>query len=253
MPDALRARIDSAMSEICAHIQRHIDDSGRGELLREGLNLTVIGPPNAGKSSLVNALARRDVAIVAPTPGTTRDVIEVRMDLGGYPLNIADTAGLREAGEAVEAEGVRRALARAGSGGLVLLLLDGSASHAPEEFPAADLIVWNKADLEWPRPREGLSLSLKTGEGMEALIAALSERVRDRLESPDEAPALTRPRHRRALQEALTALRRPAPADRPELLAENLRLALRALGRITGRVDVEELLDVVFRDFCIGK
>ena len=233
-----------------------MDDSRRGELLREGLNLTVIGPPNAGKSSLVNVLARREVAIVAETAGTTRDVIEVRMDLGGYPLTIADTAGLRETAEKVEAEGVRRALARARDSELVLLLLDGSAA-APDLPPGLkpDLTVWNKADLPWPVVREGLRISLKDGQGMEALITALSVLVRKRLESPDESPALTRPRHRRALQDALTALKiaRDAAADKPELLAEDLRLALRALGRITGQVDIEELLDVVFRDFCIGK
>lgn len=245
-----------AASDIYEQIQRHMDDSGRGEALREGLRLTILGPPNAGKSSLINALARRDVAIVSDTPGTTRDVVEARLDLGGYLLSVADTAGVRQTGDAIEAEGVRRALSHA-QGGMTLLLLDGSAADPraglPADLPAADLIVWNKADLGFAR--EGLCISLKTGAGLSQLLEALTEKVHARLESADSSPALTRPRHRHALAQALAALQHgmAAPADQPELLAEDLRLATRAIGRITGRVDVEELLDFVFRDFCIGK
>jgi len=242
-------------TEIAKEIQEHVDDAGRGESLREGLRLTILGPPNAGKSSLINALARRDVAIVSETPGTTRDVIEVRLNLGGYLLHVADTAGVRQTRDAIEAEGVRRALSHA-AGGLTLLLLDGSLldpyAGLPPDLPEPDLIVWNKADLGCER--EGLSLSLKTGEGLSMLQSMLQQKVQQKLDS-DGAPLLTRPRHRQALGEALDALRHglKAPADRPELLAEDLRLAMRAIGRLTGRVDVEELLDFVFRDFCIGK
>ena len=245
---------------ISEEIQGHMDDAGRGESLREGLRLTILGPPNAGKSSLINALARRDVAIVSETPGTTRDVIEVRLNLGGYLLHVADTAGVRQTRDAIEAEGVRRALSHA-AGGLTLLLLDGSVADPraglPPDLPEPDLIVWNKADLfdqEGGFQREGLSISLKTGEGLSMLQSMLQQKVQQKLDS-DGAPLLTRPRHRQALGEALGALRHglEAPADRPELLAEDLRLARRAIGRITGRVDVEELLDFVFRDFCIGK
>jgi tRNA modification GTPase len=254
LPADTLARTRAAISGIIQDIHSHMNDSRRGEVLREGLQLTVIGPPNAGKSSLVNALARRDVAIVAETAGTTRDVIEVRMDLGGYPVILADTAGLRETAEAIEAEGVRRARARAESADLVLLLLDGSAADPPPDT-RADLIVWNKSDLPWPARRDGIALSLKTGDGMDALIAALIAKVRERLESPSEAPVLTRKRYRHALEQATRSLQSAitAPNDHPELMAEDLRLALRALGRITGRVDIEELLDVVFKDFCIGK
>jgi tRNA modification GTPase len=157
----------------------------------------------------------------------------------------------------IEAEGVRRALAHAREG-MILLLLDGSLADPrgglPADLPEPDLIVWNKADLGFQR--EGLSVSLKTGEGLAALEAVLLEKVRARLEmGSGEAPALTRPRHRAALKEAAAALTHAlqAPASHPELLAEDLRLAMRAIGRITGRVDVEEILDSVFRDFCIGK
>jgi len=249
-----------AAAEIVEEIQEHVDDAGRGESLREGLRLTILGPPNAGKSSLINALARRDVAIVSETPGTTRDVIEVRLNLGGYLLHVADTAGVRETRDAIEAEGVRRALSHA-AGGLTLLLLDGSLpdprAGLPPNLPEPDLIVWNKADLfdrEGGFEREGLSVSLKTGEGLSMLQSMLQQKVQQKLDSGG-APQLTRPRHRQALGDALQALRHglEAPADHPELLAEDLRLAMRAIGRITGRVDVEELLDFVFRDFCIGK
>ena len=233
-----------------------MDDAGRGESLREGLRLTILGPPNAGKSSLINALARRDVAIVSDIPGTTRDVVEARLDLGGYLLQVADTAGVRDTGDAIEAEGVRRALSHA-AGGMTLLLLDGSAANPraglPGNLPEPDLIVWNKSDLGGRH--EGVCISLKTGEGVSDLVKLLQAKVQQKLESKDGAPLLTRPRHRHALNEALGHLRHglSAPDDRPELLAEDLRLAMRAIGRITGRVDVEELLDLVFRDFCIGK
>jgi tRNA modification GTPase len=249
------AAAQRAASEIAGEIQIHMDDAGRGESLREGLRLTILGPPNAGKSSLINALARRDVAIVSETPGTTRDVIEIRLNLSGYLLHVADTAAVRETRDAIEAEGMRRALSHA-AGGLTLLLLDGSLpdprAGMPPDLPDPDIIVWNKADLGFQR--EGLCISLKTGEGLAMLQAMLQQKVQQRLDGGG-APLLTRPRHRQALSEALAALRHglEAPPDRAELLAEDLRLAMRAVGRITGRVDVEELLDFVFRDFCIGK
>jgi len=248
----------SGAHSVSRAVHAHLNDARRGELVREGLFLTVIGPPNAGKSSLVNALAGRDVAIVSESAGTTRDVIEVRLDLGGYAVILADTAGLRTARGAVEAEGVRRALARAESADLVLLLLDGSDANSsmnmPDNMVNKSLItVWNKADLPWPVERDGLRLSLKTGEGLEAVVAAIASSAKDRLEGAGDAPLLTRARHRHALGEALEALERGNGTQEPELFAEDLRLALRALGRITGRVDVEELLDAIFRDFCIGK
>jgi tRNA modification GTPase len=243
-------------AEITKQIQYHMDDSGRGESLREGLRLTILGPPNAGKSSLINALARRDIAIVSEQPGTTRDVIEARLDIGGYLVQVADTAGVRQTDEPIEAEGVRRALSHA-AGGMTLLLLDGVTENPraglPVDLPEPDLIVWNKSDLGFVR--EGLCVSLKTGEGIPELLKMLQQKVQHKLDSKDGAPLLTRPRHRHALREALGHLQHglAAPADKPELLAEDLRLATRAIGRITGQVDVEELLDFVFRDFCIGK
>jgi tRNA modification GTPase len=255
--DASRSARD-AFAAILEEIQTHLADSRRGEIIRNGVHLTLFGTVNAGKSSLLNALAQRDVAIVSPTPGTTRDVIEVHLDLGGYSVIVSDTAGLRDTTEAVEAEGVRRALARADSADIALLVLDGSAADPFAGLPAdaaskARLTVWNKADLSWPTPRDGLSVSAKTGQGVGDLLDSLTKIIAQDIDSKGDYIVLTRARHRHALEQATVALERALAASDSELVAEDLRLALRWLGRITGRVDIEELLDVVFRDFCIGK
>jgi len=239
--------------EIEREIRAHLDDRRRGEILREGLHVAVIGPPNAGKSSLVNALAQRDVAIVSELPGTTRDVIEVHLDLAGYPVILADTAGLREPGDVVEQEGVRRARARAEAADLRLLVLDGSAGDAVAPFgPMADIVVRNKSDLVQRRLDPGFWVSAKTGQGIPELIQELGRRAAEQL-GGGEAAVITRSRHRQALEEAARHLARARSETQAELKAECMRLALRAIGRITGRVDLDELLDVVFRDFCIGK
>lgn len=260
LPEGVLARARNALEGIAEEIRRHLDDGGRGEIVREGLRIALIGPPNAGKSSLLNALARRDVAIVSEIPGTTRDVIEMRLDLGGYPVTVADTAGLRDAGDEIEQEGVRRALARAQSSELVVLVLDATSDARPELAPDVArrlcLTVWNKRDLAVHSAADNeVSVSAKTGEGIDAFVSALTAKVRAMADTHSESPPLTRARHREALIEANDALTRAlsAPDDRPELMAEDVRLALRALGRITGRVDVEDLLDVIFREFCIGK
>jgi tRNA modification GTPase len=260
VPEEADSEVRAGINTLLNEINTHLNDAHRGELVREGLFLTVIGQPNSGKSTLVNALARRDVAIVSESAGTTRDVIEVRMDLGGYAVTVADTAGLRDAAEAIEAEGVRRALARAEAADIVVLVLDGTADAPYAGIPddarvRAALTVWNKADQDFPAPRDGLAISARTGEGVPELVSVLTELVEARLVGAGEAPVLTRARHRKALEQAAFSLERArcSPPDAPELMAEDMRLALRELGRITGRVDVEDLLDVVFKDFCIGK
>ncbi len=255
LPGGIQSDVIARIDELAGEMDAHLRDGRRGEITREGLFLTVIGPPNAGKSSLVNALARRDVAIVAETAGTTRDIVEVRLDIGGYAVIVADTAGLREAADAVETEGIRRALARAEQSDLVLLLLDATAPQGglldgPARAP--DLVFWNKTDVS-PAPPGASGLSLRTGDGLDKLLMELDKIVSSRMEAGREGAIITRARHRLALSQALTALGRARDAAQPELLAEDLRLAVREIGRITGRVDVEDLLDVVFRDFCIGK
>ena len=191
---------ETAAADIAQQISQHLAGASRGEALREGLRLTILGPPNAGKSRLINALSRRAVAIVSETPGTTRDVVEVRLNLGGYLLLVADTAGVRETRDAIEAEGVRRALSHA-AGGMTLLLLDGSAADPraglPPDLPEPDLIVWNKADLA---PHDGISLSLKTGSRPCRPRKNAAAKGAAKLEG-DGAPLLSRPRHRHALTE----------------------------------------------------
>lgn len=257
IPADAHAASRAALAVIANEVRTHLDDARRGEILREGLHVAVIGPPNAGKSSLINALAQRDVAIVSDVPGTTRDIIEVRLDLGGYPVILADTAGLREPDNAIEREGVRRARVRAEAADLRLMVLDATTCEPtgamdPLLLRAADLTVWNKADLA-RRGRAGRNISAKTGEGLQDLISDLAREAETRLTSG--SPALTRVRHRRSLEVAHDAIRSAlaAPNTSPELAAENVRIALTELGRITGRVDLDELLDAIFRDFCIGK
>jgi tRNA modification GTPase len=249
--DAL-GHIGEQVAEILEEIRGHLNDARRGERLRDGVHLTVIGPPNSGKSSLINALAQRDVAIVSETAGTTRDVLEVHLNLDGYPVIVADTAGLRETENPIEREGVRRALVRAERADVVLALLDATAPDQPFASSEPSLRVWNKVDLA-PAPVRELGISVRTGEGLDRLLKELQGLVRGPFEQHLSDVALTRPRHRHALTEAAAALARSLTATAPELLAEELRMAMRHLGRITGRVDVEDLLDVVFRDFCIGK
>ncbi|MSO80580.1 MAG: tRNA uridine-5-carboxymethylaminomethyl(34) synthesis GTPase MnmE [Alphaproteobacteria bacterium] len=257
--DAARAAIAGLAADIAAHLA----DGHRGERLRDGVRIAVIGAPNVGKSSLLNRLARREAAIVAPTAGTTRDVIEVALDLGGVKVILADTAGLRDAADPVEVEGVRRAQAAAVAADLRLAVFDATAWPAldPQTMALIDATtvpVLNKADLLAPAAamiggQTASAVSALTGAGVAALEARLTEAVADRF-GARESPALTRARHRAALEEAKVALRRAAAGGvPPELVAEDVRLAARSLGRITGRVDVEELLDVIFRDFCIGK
>lgn len=256
LPDDLIADLRPRVEALAAVISAHLSQARAGERLREGLTVVILGAPNAGKSSLLNRLAGREAAIVSSIAGTTRDPIEVHLDLDGLPVVLVDTAGLREAADEIEREGIRRAEARAARADLKLLLLDATApeTHGPMSgrFDSDTLLIINKADLAAGAGSGALAVSAHTGEGIEALVAAIAEKARQRL-TPGAA-ALTRERHAVALRDCLDGLRRflDAPED-PELAAEDLRLAARALGRITGRVDVEDVLDVIFSEFCIGK
>jgi tRNA modification GTPase len=273
-------------------------EGNRGERLREGFVVAIAGPPNAGKSTLLNRIAKREAAIVSPYAGTTRDVIEVHLDLDGLPVTFLDTAGIRETDDPVEREGVRRARERAAAADLILWVVDPQqASPAHEGHGVRVWLIRNKIDLQQRLTQrnelqvqskekseqafqvnkhlknmanKGLTqkseieftfneslfdISAKTGEGFDVLLSALARLAEKFLAGADSA-LVTRERHRHALQDAVAALRRalaPDVSSREDLLAEELRLAARALGRLIGRVDVDDVLDVVFRDFCIGK
>jgi tRNA modification GTPase len=247
-------------STLCNEIRQALADDRRGERLRDGFVVAIAGPPNAGKSSLLNRLARREAAIVTPIPGTTRDVIEVHLDLAGYPVTLLDTAGIRPTDDPVEQEGVRRAEARAAAADLVLWVVDASDSETSDSAtkdPQADgrrWVVVNKTDrLDSSSQQPEFGISALTGAGVECLLARLAEHIGTAFSAPEPA-LVTRERHRHALEETIAGLERAqAQGDREDILAEDLRLAARALGRLTGRVDVEDVLDVIFRDFCIGK
>ncbi|MFW5660123.1 MAG: tRNA uridine-5-carboxymethylaminomethyl(34) synthesis GTPase MnmE [Oceanicaulis sp.] len=263
VPDHLSETAGAPLDSLMAALDDHLDDDRRGERVREGFTIAIIGAPNAGKSSLLNALARREAAIVADIPGTTRDVVEVRLVLGGFPVILADTAGLREAVDQVEAEGVRRALVRAEDADLRLGVVDVSRetpSEVVRRLRPGDALVLNKTDLANPSeiersaPAARFKIAAKSGAGLDALERWIGETVSERL-SRREAPALSRARHRQAVRRALEHLQaaRGRLADAPELAAAEVHLALRALESLTGRIDVEDVLDRVFSQFCIGK
>ncbi len=251
LPPNVEAAVVAEIAALRSEMTVHLADRRRGERLREGLVFAVTGPPNVGKSSLVNALAERDVAIVSATPGTTRDALETRVVLGGVPVTLVDTAGLRDAADEIEAEGVRRALARAAEADLIISVFEAGVSTTPTRDDNA-VRVANKIDLGGAVPAGAVGLSALTGAGLNVLRDRLAEEARTLTESAGPPP-LTRARHRAALQEASTRLADAKAADLPELRAEDLRLALRALGRITGDVGVEDILDALFARFCIGK
>jgi tRNA modification GTPase len=318
LPPEIEDRILGETDSLAGEIERHLADGHRGERLRGGIMVAIIGLPNAGKSSLLNKIARRDAVITSPIAGTTRDIVEVAVDLQGYPVVLADTAGLRDSDDVIEQEGLRRALRRAEEAEIRLFVFD---SQCPDQargaavWPGPDtILVANKVDLvpacrqspqrrantvmpgldpgihgaaitsvpagaegvdgqdspghddkrlrsrrqpeyfpspTGPLPEGAIPVSALTGEGLDGLLDALGDRVAQNYHV--EAPVLTRARHRQALEDAAASLQRALAAPLPELRAEDLRLALRSLGRISGTVDVEDLLDVIFRDFCIGK
>lgn len=267
VPDDILETITPKIRDLHNSIEHHLDDKRRGERMRDGIRVAIIGAPNAGKSSLVNALAQRDVAIVSDIAGTTRDVIDVHLDVAGYPVILTDTAGLRPEQidsnndqDRIESEGIKRALKVAHEADIRVILYDGTASvldphsYALEEGENV-LAVVNKADkdLKLQHPHDALRISVSENQGIDAFLDGLTVLIKDQFAVSSEAPSLTRQRHRFALQECVDALQRCLAAPMPELSAEDLRLAIRAIGKVTGAVDVEDVLDVVFRDFCIGK
>ncbi len=257
IPDSVLSQVQTNALSLVRQIRDHLADEGRGERLREGFRIALVGKPNVGKSSLLNRLTGREAAIVSSTAGTTRDVIETYLDIKGYPVILADTAGLHDTQEEIEKEGILRAQKQIKEADLVLLLQDART------YPETDitlkpsttektLVVWNKKDLANALPAEGLFISAKTGEGCDILWKKIESVLEDKM-GLTETPAVTRLRYRLQLEECLQNLQNFLNGSVLELQAEDLRLAARALGKITGRVEVEELFDIIFKDFCIGK
>jgi len=283
VPTELVAPALKKIKTLLGEIQQVLTAQGHSERLREGLVVAIAGPPNVGKSTLMNQLARREVAIVSPHAGTTRDVIEVQLDLDGYPVTVIDTAGIRETDDPVEQEGVRRARARAAEADLVLWLVDArheKSLHQKslDQGAAPAWVIRNKIDLDavesdavgqrldavnpgqpagapgQTQRRADFEISASRGDGVLELIAAMIMFAQNYF-GAGEGGLISRERQRKLLQEAAMSLQRSLSAiqEGEELAAEDLRMAARSLGRLLGRVDVEDVLDVIFREFCIGK
>jgi tRNA modification GTPase len=250
----LIAPAQAKIAGLAAEIESVLAAQGKAERLRDGLVVAIAGPPNVGKSTLINQLARREVAIVSPHAGTTRDVIEVQLDLDGYPVTVIDTAGIRETSDPVEQEGVRRARARAAEADLVLWLVGGKGAEPEQVAPAPRWLVRNKIDVDATRSMADFHISAERGDGISQLISALIVFAEDYF-GAGEGGLITRTRQRELLQDTVNMLHHSISMFErgEELAAEDLRAAAYALGRLLGRVDVEDILDVIFRDFCIGK
>ncbi len=238
---------DSLSSEF-----RAILSDNRGEIVREGFRVAIIGAPNVGKSSLLNFVAKRPAAIVTDVPGTTRDVIEVLIDLDGCPIRFFDTAGLRVTSDPVEQEGIARAKEVAASSDLVLSLSCGGIDSVLVQSGAPVLSVWTKADLHSPRAGFEYVVSVTTGLGLTDLLTGVAHWARASVVAKDQ-PVITRLRHRRSMEQALYSLEMVAPGIAPEICAEHLRNCIAGLDSLVGRVDTEEVLGDIFSQFCIGK
>lgn len=256
IPPEKQNEITGHIQELIQKINHHLDDGKRGQKLRDGFQIALIGAPNAGKSSLINALTQKEMAIVSTTAGTTRDVVEAYLDVDGFPVILADTAGLRETSEEIEQEGIRRAVKKATEADLIIHLIDSTQPADASSFltgiqPDKILTVYNKSDIT-PISEQTLSVSAKTGQGIDVLWNQIKQILSSQMAVCDKA-VITRERYRVALNECVVQLTQALNQTEIELKAENLRLAAKALGRITGRIEADELLDVIFRDFCIGK
>jgi len=257
VPADVASRARPILEALVAELDAAAADAERGERVREGYRIALLGAPNAGKSTLLNALAKRDAAIVTATPGTTRDIIEVPLVLGGYKVILADTAGLRATNDEIEAEGVRRAEAWAAAADLRIWLVDGQGDPnppVPDAIRIGDLVLTTKRDLgEGHEGLPGEPFTAKSPNDVAWLGRTLTDSVVEALGGA-EPPAATRLRHRELLAEASLRLRHALTQDEAlELAAEDVRLAARALDRITGRIDPEQVLGRIFSTFCIGK
>ena len=259
IPPEKMKMIEQGIQELIFKINTHLNDQNRGRILHEGYKIAIIGAPNVGKSSLLNYLSQKDAAIVSDVAGTTRDVVEVYMDIEGYPVLISDTAGLRDTDEVIEKEGIRRALIKAEEADLLIAL--GDAQKAPVLDSATKkalnthqnaVLVWNKCDTVNQKAKEEICISAKMGKGIDILQNIIRENVIKTM-SFNDSPMITRERYKELLKQCVEALERFFKVPEIELKAEELRTASTALGKITGAVSTEELLDIIFSTFCIGK
>jgi len=257
VPGSVSGQVWEQLRLLRSEIARHIESGKRAAMLRDGLHVVIAGAPNAGKSSLLNFLAGREIAIISEEAGTTRDLLEVKLNLGGIPVYVTDTAGLRETTSQVEKIGIERARERAAEADLVLLLEDMQEpiSVTLDESAADIWTVGTKADLEGLNENSAqYRISTRTSEGLDDLLAGLQQFAEDRIGLINDAVP-TRQRHINLLQSTISEIDIAAQRDDLplELRAENMRRASQYLGRITGDVDVEEILDLIFSQFCIGK
>lgn len=250
--------IDDGILMLIDKIEAHLKDNKKGQRLREGFQIAIVGEPNVGKSSLINLLSERDVAIVSNISGTTRDVVETYLDIEGFPVVLADTAGLRDNAEEIEAEGIKRAVRKAEESDLILHVCDiknyPNKESLPENLKNIPVkTIWNKLDVVHKKVDDAdIAMSVKTKEGFLKLKTEIATFLKENF-LPDTTGVITRERYRNALYDCVLSLKSALTSTELELKAEDLRLASRALGRIVGKIETDELLDVVFRDFCIGK
>ncbi len=263
VPDALSHAAHEPLLSVIESMDDHLADGFRGEAIRQGLDIAIIGPPNAGKSSLINYLTGRDTAIVSETAGTTRDIVDAHFEISGLPVRIADTAGLRVTDDEIEAEGVKRALARSEAADIRIGVVDaGECSEFPKVrklLKKNDIILINKIDISTPteavQAQDDLILaSVSTGVGMDAFTGRLEQMVRERF-SLSSQPGLTRARHRDCVSRGKEALTRASSAlsMAPELAGDDVRSALHAIKELAGETDIEAVLGAIFSRFCIGK
>ena len=255
IPEDTANSVNTLLLKLINNIKAHLDNNNKGEVIRNGIQVAILGAPNVGKSSLINYLANRDVAIVSDIAGTTRDIIEINLDLKGYPVTIADTAGIRESEDFIEREGVNRALNYANKTDLKLLMFSDELPISSEMKKIIDkdtILVKNKVDNGISEDNDFIEISIKNNLGLEKLLAKLLELIENKF-SPSSEPTLTRERHRKYLEICLEHLQRFDLNNPLELACEDLRLATRALGHIVGFIHVETILDEIFRKFCIGK
>jgi tRNA modification GTPase len=261
LPKNIIDNLQNTVFKIQNDIEKHLSSNNIGERLRDGFRVVILGEPNAGKSSLLNAIAKRDAVIVSDIAGTTRDAIDIHMDINGYPVIFTDTAGLRQTVEAVEKQGIERAYAKAQDADIIICLFD-CLRNTPQEFENIDknkiIYVANKIDKADNNHKKTLqnkgylTISAKYAQGVDVLLNEIGQKIKDKF-TANSTEIITRQRYREALKNAVSNLKNFNFDKEIELSAEDIRLAAREIGKITGRIEVDEVLDKIFSSFCIGK